>query len=124
MAFMSRPAETGDAVMYFVFGLVALLASVGDLRMLTKGGVTGSASIARHLWRMCIPLFIAVNALFLARARFFPLILQMTHVLFLLSIVTLGTMIFWLARIRSSGALRKTLSPRVEERVPKKLSHV
>src|ERR1700736_429379 len=44
---------------YFVFGSVALLSAAGDVRMLGRGGVSGSKRIVRHLWRMSIAFFIA-----------------------------------------------------------------
>jgi hypothetical protein len=39
--------------MSFFMGSISLLAAVGDVRMLLRGGVFGIKRIARHLWRMC-----------------------------------------------------------------------
>lgn len=84
---------------YFFLGSVAILATVGDLRMLARGGVFGAQRIARHLWRMCFALFIASASIFLARPHLFPVVLRRTGVLFLLSFMPLILMIFWLVRV-------------------------
>ncbi len=91
---------------YFFIGSVALIAAVGDVRMLVSGGVSGAQRIARHLWRMCFALFIAAGSIFLARQRLFPAILRKTGVLFFLSFLPLMLMIFWLLRVRFTGAYK------------------
>jgi hypothetical protein len=91
---------------YFFLGSVALLASVGDIRMLVHGGVSGTQRVARHLWRMCFGLFIASSSVFLARQHLFPVLLRKTGVLVLLSILPLLLMIFWLFRVRFANAYK------------------
>jgi hypothetical protein len=93
---------------YFFLGSIALLATVGDVRMLVRGGISGTQRLARHLWRMCFALFIAAASIFLARQHLFPAILQKTGVLVLLSILPLLLMIFWLFRVRFAKAYKKT----------------
>lgn len=95
------------AVMYFVLGSVVLLAAVGDVRMLARGGIAGAQRLARHLWRMCFALFVAAASIFLARAHLFPTVLARTGVLFLLSFGPLMLMIFWLIRVRVTNAYKK-----------------
>ena len=92
---------------YFIFGAVALLATVGDIRMLVRGGIAGSQRLARHLWRMCFALFIAAMSIFLARQQIFPAILQRTGVLIFLSVLPLLLMIFWLFRIRFANVYKR-----------------
>jgi hypothetical protein len=89
---------------YLMFGTVALLASVGDIRMLVRGGVSGAQRIGRHLWRMCFALFIAAASIFLARQHLFPAIFRKTGVLFLLSFLPLILMIYWGLRVRFTKA--------------------
>ncbi len=98
---------------YFIFGSVALLAAAGDVRMLARGGVTGTQRIARHLWRMCFALFIASGSLFLSRPHLFPAFLRKTGVIFLLGILPLILMIFWLFRVRFTNAYKRKSIPRV-----------
>ena len=90
-----------DATLYFIFGTASLLAMTGDLRMLTRGGLTGAPRLQRHVWRMCVALFIAAISLFIARARRFPLFLQRAHLLFAPGLLTLAVMVYWLVRVRS-----------------------
>jgi hypothetical protein len=92
---------------YFIFGAVALLATVGDIRMLVRGGIAGSQRLARHLWRMCFALFIAAASIFLARQQIFPAILQRTGVLAFLSALPLLLLIFWLFRVRFANAYKR-----------------
>jgi Predicted membrane protein (DUF2306) len=99
------------AAMLFVMASVALLAAVGDARMLVRGGVSGAQRLARHLWRMCFALFIAAASVFMARQRLFPGILRQTGVLYLLSFLPLILMIFWLIRVRVTKAYKKMPLP-------------
>jgi len=94
---------------YFFLGSVALLAVVGDVRLLVRGGISDTQRIARHLWRMCFALFIAAASIFLARQEIFPALLRKTGVLMLLSFLPLILMIFWLLRVRFANAYKKKL---------------
>jgi hypothetical protein len=85
---------------YLFMGSVALLATVGDVRMLVRGGISGGHRLARHLWRMCFALFIAAASIFLAREEIFPALLRKAGVLSFLSFLPLMLMIFWLIRVR------------------------
>ena len=50
---------------------IPLLAAIGDLRMLLRGGISGTSRITRHLWRMCYGLFIATGSFFLGQQQVF-----------------------------------------------------
>jgi len=94
---------------YFFMGSVAVLATVGDVRMLVRRGISGIQRIARHLWRMCFALFIAAASIFLARQQIFPAFMRKTGTLFFLSFLPLLLMIFWLVRVRFTNAYRRGL---------------
>jgi hypothetical protein len=96
---------------YVFLGSVAVLASVGDIRMFVRRGISGTPRIARHLWRMCFALFIAAASIFLARQQIFPALLRTTGVLFLLSFLPLILMIFWMVRVRFTNAVRGIALP-------------
>jgi hypothetical protein len=87
-------------------GTIALLAAVGDLRMIRAGGITGPRRLTRHLWRMCFALFIATGSFFLGQMKFIPAPIRSLPLMMLLGIGPLLIMIYWMVRIR----LRKTLS--------------
>ena len=91
---------------YFFLGSVAVMATVGDIRMLLRGGISGIQRIARHLWRMCFALFVASSSIFLARQHLFPAVLRKTGVLILLSFLPLVLLIFWLVRVRFTKAFK------------------
>ena len=117
-AFQAMRSRTGlkygyPAGPYIFMGSVALLALAGDVRMMVRGGVSGTQRIARHLWRMCFAWFIASASIFLARPHLFPALMRKSGVLYLLTLLPLMLMIFWLVRIRIAGAYkRKPMSSR------------
>jgi hypothetical protein len=96
---------------YFFLGSVAVLATIGDVRMLVRGGIAGTQRLARHLWRMCFAWFIAAASIFLARQHIFPVLLRKTGVLYVLSFLPLLLMIFWLVRVRFTNARKKMSLP-------------
>lgn len=99
-----------DAI-YFVGGSVALIAAIGDIRLLMGRGISGTQRIARHLWRMCYALFVASGSIFMARAHLFPVVLRTTGILMLISFMPLMVMIFWLVRVRVVPKFRKRAVP-------------
>jgi hypothetical protein len=94
---------------YFIMGMVATLAAIGDIRMLLRRGIAGTQRIARHLWRMCFALFIAAGSIFLARQHLFPASMRKTGALYVLSFLPLVLMIFWLIRVRVVNAHKKRI---------------
>ena len=80
--------------------LVGAIAAASDLRMILRGGASGPARIARHLWRMCAALFIASGSFFLGQQKVMPTFMQGSPWLFVPVIAPLLLMIFWLIRIR------------------------
>jgi hypothetical protein len=85
---------------------IALLAGIGDARMLRAGGITGPRRLTRHLWRMCFALFIASGSFFLGQMKFIPAPIRSLPLMFLLGLGPLLIMLYWMWRIR----LRKKLS--------------
>ena len=89
------------SALYFVFGTIALLCALGDVRMFRRGGVSGTRRLVRHLWRMCFALLIALMSLYPGQARLFPKWLRETNLLVIPHILLIGALLFWLARMRS-----------------------
>jgi hypothetical protein len=100
---------------YFFLGSVAVLATVGDIRMLIRGGISGTQRLSRHLWRMCFGLFIAAASIFLARQHIFPAIMRKSGALVFLSFLPLGLMVFWLIRVRFANVYKRMSMPRTSE---------
>jgi hypothetical protein len=98
--------------MYFLMGVIPLVAAAGDIRMFLRG-LAGKARLKRHLWRMCFGLFIATGSFFLGQQQIFPAWMRGSAVLFVPALLPLVLLIFWLVRVsltkRGMGAylLRK-----------------
>jgi len=104
----SNPTGAKDqmpAGLYFFFGSMALLAAVSDIRMLARGGVSGPRRIARHLYRMCFALLIAMFSFYPGQAKLFPVWLRETNLLMVPHLLLIGSLIFWRFRVmRRKGA--------------------
>lgn len=85
---------------FFMFAIVGLLASLGDLRVLRSGPLRGPYRLARHLWRMCFALFIAALSFFIGQAQVFPKPIRIYPLLAFPMLAALVTMLYWLWRVR------------------------
>lgn len=108
----ARPPDGVPAGMYFFMGSVALLSAARDVRMLARGGVSGTKRLVRHLWRMCFGLFIATGSFFLGQQQVFPVFIRKSGVLFIPAILPLLLLIFWFFRVRFTNAYKRTPIPR------------
>ena len=116
-------------------GSIMLLAASGDVRMLVRGGVSGTKRIARHLWRMCFGLFIASGSFFLGGSnrplrllstvglgKYLSPALFNTTLYLILTILPLILLVFWLVRVRFTNAYNREsmlpggLAPFVEQK--------
>jgi uncharacterized membrane protein len=99
----------------FAFGVAALLSGIGDARRIRSGGLTGAKRLRRHLWRMCVALFIASGSFFLGQADEFPKVLRIPALLAIPAFLPLGVMLYWLWRVRGrrhvTGAEGATIAP-------------
>ena len=109
-------ADGQPTVLYIVFGAVALLATLGDIRVLTRG-IQGTQRIARHLWRMCFALFLASISLFIGQSQVFPEPLRNSGLLPIPVLLLLLLMFYWLARVLFTKWYR-----RVQQQFPADLS--
>jgi hypothetical protein len=83
----------------FLFGIMAVTAAAGDIRMMARG-LSGSRRLRRHVWRMCTGMFIATGSFFLGQAEVFPRAIRASGLLGLPVVAVIAVMIFWLVRIR------------------------
>jgi uncharacterized membrane protein len=98
---------------YVMFGTVALLAWIGDVRMIRSGPLRGVPRLTRHLWRMCYAFWIATASFFLgprARvAKVLPEPLLTPGLLALPVLLVVVALLYWLWRVRSRPALREVV---------------
>jgi hypothetical protein len=88
-----------------MFGVVALSAGAGDLRLIRAGALRGGPRLARHLWRMCFALFIASIAFFLGRGRV-PEAIRTPALIATGVLLPIVAMFYWLWRIRGKRSVR------------------
>ena len=92
-------AEGQPTALYVIFGVVTLLAALGDIRIMLVRSIQGKQRIVRHLWRMCLAMFIATGSFFLGQADEFPEQLRNYGLLAIPVLLVLLTMIYWLIRV-------------------------
>jgi hypothetical protein len=92
-------AEGQPTALYIVFGLVALLAALGDIRVIRSRGIQGARRIARHLWRMCIALLLAAISFFIGQTQVFPEPLRNSGLLPIPVLLVFLAMLYWLVRV-------------------------
>ena len=95
---------------FIMFGVVGLLATIGDLRMMRSGPLQGARRLARHLWRMCFALFIAAMSFFIGQAKVIPEPFRNRGLLALPVLAVLLTMFYWLWRVRRKRALQSVVA--------------
>jgi hypothetical protein len=96
------PART-IGVMSLVLATILAVAVAGDLRVMRSGPLQGSARLARHLWRMCIALFIASAPFLSIRERvaaILPEPFPSAPLRALPIVIIFGAMAYWLWRVR------------------------
>ena len=91
---------------FVMFGVVGMLAGVGDLRVMRSGPLRGARRLARHLWRMSFALFIVALSFFIGQARVIPEPIRIRPLLALPVLAVLVTMLYWLWRVRVRRSTR------------------
>jgi uncharacterized membrane protein len=115
---LHHPDRNTPAAMSFFLAAVLLLAAVGDIRMLARGGIYGRPRITRHLWRMCFGLFFATGSFFLGQQQVFPAFLRGSIFLTVLALLPFPVMIYWLIRVRFGKAYKVQPPPKTIPATP------
>ncbi len=111
----NRPGLSLDGVPFrtvcvasFIGATIMMLAAAGDVRIMRSGPPRGGQRLARHLWRMCLALFIAVGSFFSIRervAKILPEPFTTGPMRALPILLVFGAMFYWLWRVRRRRAL-------------------
>jgi peptidoglycan/LPS O-acetylase OafA/YrhL len=99
VAIQGLNSNDGLTPIAFIFGMVALLAALGDARLLLTPNIQWTQRIARHLWRMCFALWIAAASFFLGQSDEFPEALRIMPLLGTPVLLVLLLMFYWLIRV-------------------------
>jgi cytochrome bd-type quinol oxidase subunit 2 len=87
-----------------IFTAIIAVAAGGDLKVVVTGGISGLPRVARHLWRMCVALALALGSGFSnGFARMLPGPYHVPPAFFAPPFVMLAVLAYWLVRIRFSG---------------------
>lgn len=100
---LGMPGAKEDGIpagMFFLFGTVALLSGVSDLRAIRSAGLQGAQRLRRHLWRMCFALWVAASSFFFGQADEFPPALRIPALLAIPVLIVVVMMVYWLVRVR------------------------
>ena len=95
-----------EAAPSFIFSLVALLAAVGDVRMLRAGGYEGVPRLKRHLWRMCFAMWVAAASFFWGPPTRVPEVIRIPALQATAVLLPVGVMLYWVWRLRAKRAAR------------------
>jgi hypothetical protein len=83
----------------FILGTIALLAALGDARLMMGRVLQGADRIARHLWRMCLGMFVATASFFLGQAKVLPESMRIFPLLAIPVVLVLALMFYWWVRV-------------------------
>ncbi len=98
------PFEGPVLVALYSFTAVLALAAISDAKVVNAGGISDAPRIARHLWRMCLGLTLAIGSAFTnGLARFLPGPYHVPLYFHLPKLVPLGRLVFWMIRVRLTG---------------------
>ena len=111
-----RRLDGSPPAFYLVFGSVALLATLLDVRMIARGGFAGAQRTTRHLSRMCLAMFMATGSFFLGQAKLFPAGVRASGVLKIPVLLVVGALLYWLVRVRLWPLLRGVVRSRLRRR--------
>jgi hypothetical protein len=98
--------EGVPAGMMLFLATIAMLAAIGDVRMIRAGGIQGARRLARHLWRMSFGLFIASGSFFLGQMKFIPRPIRIVPLIYVLAVSPLVVLLYWMWRVRLRQSLR------------------
>jgi uncharacterized membrane protein len=90
----------------FIFGIVAMLAAAGDVRVMRAGGIQGSPRIRRHLWRMCFAMWVAAASFFWGPRGRVPEVIYYPALLPIPVLMPIAVMLYWLWRTRVRRSAR------------------
>jgi len=88
---------------FFLFGVLGVSGAIGDVKTMRAGILRGAPRLSRHLWRMCMALFITTASFFSIRARVaavLPALFTTPALRALPVVLVLVTMFYWLWKVR------------------------
>jgi uncharacterized membrane protein len=113
LALVPYGAQTGRMEGFstvYAFAVICALAAACDLRMIRRGGVSGTDRLVRHLWRMGAALFVATGSFFFGQQDRIPEVIRESVVPSVLGLAPLVLVAFWWIRVRWPRGLKPRLA--------------
>jgi hypothetical protein len=106
-ALNSPAGAVGDtpAQAFYLFLLVGVISAACDLKVILKGAITGAPRLARHLWRMCAALAIALGSFLFGQSQVLPAALRDSPLLPVVMFTPVVLLILWQVRLRFRNRL-------------------
>lgn len=95
---LEHPRPGAPPAAAFITGGLLVIAALGDVRVLLRGPLRGSARLPRHMWRMCYAAFSATGSFFLGQADEIPKALRIWPLLIVLAFLPALAMLYYFAR--------------------------
>ncbi|MCS6125508.1 hypothetical protein [Shewanella baltica] len=100
--------DGNPAQVIIIFGSIAVLAAVLDIRAIKSHRISRKAQLIRHIWRVGIAMFIATASFFLGQSQVIPEALRQIVILVTPVLLVLFVTVFWLFRIAVWGFKSRT----------------
>ncbi|MFL0803514.1 MAG: hypothetical protein K6L81_07325 [Agarilytica sp.] len=101
------PNSPFSAGFYFFQMSLALFFAALDVRVILRGGISGTPRIARHIWRMCFALFMSTTSIFLGNPQVFPEFIRDSFILAIPVLSVIALWIFWMIHVRFSPQYKR-----------------
>lgn len=98
------------AIPMFIFATMGLLAAVYDLRLIRQGPIAGRSRITRHLWRMCLAMWVAAVSFFWGPPNRVPEWIRYPDFYPIPVLFPLAVMFYWLWRLRGPSTAPNQIS--------------
>jgi uncharacterized membrane protein len=109
---MGQPGHVLDQIPVFgilLFAVFGTLGVIGDLRVLRRGAIEGTARLRRHLWRMTYAMWIATTSFFFGQARHLPDWIRSSNLNDYIVLAVLLTLVYWLVKLRPRRSVQRRL---------------
>jgi hypothetical protein len=105
------PLTGAVRIAIYAFTAVLAIAALGDAKVVFGGGLSNAPRIARHLWRMCLGLTLAVGSAFTnGFARLLPGPYHVPLAFFLPQFAPLLLLVFWMIRVRLTRSFKNAVA--------------
>jgi len=96
---LASPEDVPPAIAYYVLAGLAAFFGFLDYKVIKSSGVSGKRRIARHLWRMCLSMFLATTIFFVGNGNLLPELFHNPYILTAPTLAVVVITVFWICRV-------------------------